>query len=202
MARTVKNDLAPGMVFGEIILIDKIRIEGRRGTFWICRCSCGSLPIRYAGHIRAGQAKSCGCVKGANRTHMMSHSPEYKAWDNARSRCYREKDIKYPLYGGRGIKMCDTWRSSFEAFFSDMGQRPSPKHSLDRVNSNGDYEPGNCRWATIGQQNNNRSSNRHVLVNGKRLTVAQASVLTGVPHATILGRIDRGVPDEEAVANG
>lgn len=191
--------LAPGMKFGSIELIEPVKIEGRHGQFWDCICKCGARTIKYAGHIRAGQAKSCGCVKGANRTHSMSGTPEYKAWDNARSRCYREKDKKYPLYGGRGITMCDRWRNSFAAFLEDMGRKPSPLHSLDRKDSNGLYEPGNCRWATDKEQNNNRSINRHLMVAGERLTVAQAADRTGIPHATILSRLDAGKTDEEAI---
>jgi hypothetical protein len=134
-----------------------------------------------------------------NLRHGMSGTPEYKAWDNAKGRCYREKDRKYPLYGGRGITMCDEWRSSFKAFFDDIGPRPSPLHSLDRKDGDGPYSPDNCHWATEEEQNNNRSFNRHLTVNGERVTVAQAARETGIPHATILSRLDAGKTDEEAV---
>ncbi|HWL06770.1 MAG TPA: hypothetical protein VNQ99_17840 [Xanthobacteraceae bacterium] len=132
---------------------------------------------------------------------MMTGTPEYRAWNNARSRCYREKDRKYPLYGGRGIAMCDEWRRSFSAFFADMGPRPSPNHTLDRIDNNGNYEPGNCRWATSIEQNNNRRFNRHIHLNGRRLTVSEAARETGIPHATILSRLDAGRSDEEAVGH-
>ncbi|UGY23844.1 hypothetical protein HU675_0038835 [Bradyrhizobium septentrionale] len=195
--------IEPGMRFGLVVTVEQVKHPTRRGTFWKCNCDCGSVTVKYAAHLRRNEVKSCGCVKGANRTHMMSGTPEYKAWDNARSRCYREKDPKYPLYGGRGITMCDAWRGSFANFYAYMGPRPSPEHSLDRYpNSDGNYEPGNCRWATDEEQNNNRSLNRHVTLNGRRLTIAQASRETGIPHPTIIGRLDRGATDEEALRRG
>lgn len=192
--------LQPGDRFGKLLLLEPINVPGRRGIFWRCSCDCGKRILKYGGHIRAGQAKSCGCVKGAHRTHQMSGTSEYKAWDNARSRCYRLKDKKYPRYGGRGITMCDEWRQSFEAFIRDMGKKPTPHHSLDRINSDGPYSPENCRWATDIEQNNNRSFNRRLVVNGHSVTVAQAARLTGLPHATILSRLDAGKSDAEAVS--
>lgn len=190
--------LNAGDRFGQITLVSIVE-SPRRGTFWLCRCDCGNEVVKYAGHIRAGQAKSCGCVKGAHRTHQMSGSSEYRAWDNARSRCYRENDRKYPTYGGRGVRMCEAWRQSFEAFIADMGKKPTSLHTLDRINNDGNYEPSNCRWATRTEQNNNRSFNRHLMLNGELLTVAQAARAVGLPHATILHRLDAGKSDEEAV---
>jgi len=191
MSRAVPELIQPGMKFHSLTAVEKMRIDGRKGYFWRCKCDCGNDAIVYAGHLRAGSTKGCGCAKkGINRTHGKAHSPEYKAWDNARSRCYREVDRKFPLYGGRGIKMCDRWISSFANFFSDMGPRPEG-YTLDRKDSDGDYEPGNCRWATPTQQNRNRPRfNRYVLLNGERITVGEASERTGIPHATILDRLN------------
>lgn len=191
--------IVPGMRFGIVTTVEAIKLPCRRGTFWRCLCDCGNTSIKYSGFLRTGKARSCGCVKGANRTHQMSGTPEYKAWDNARSRCYREKDRKYPLYGGRGIRMCAEWRDSFSAFIADVGLKPSSNHSLDRINGNGNYEPSNCRWATAVEQNNNRSINRHLVFGGETMTVAEAARRTGIPHATILGRLDAGKSDAEAV---
>jgi ribosomal protein S27E len=153
--RSVPTQIVPGARFNRLTAMRPERHPSRRGTFWRCKCDCGNEPLVYAAHLRNGQAKGCGCAKkGVNRTHGMSHSPEYRAWDNARSRCYREKDAKFPLYGSRGIRMCDRWRHSFENFLADMGRRPSPGHSLERKNSDGHYEPANCVWATATEQNN------------------------------------------------
>lgn len=180
------------------LVVKVVAPAGKHGTWWMCRCDCGNNVVKYRGHLLHGTAKTCGCFNPGARTHGMSGTPEYRAWDNARSRCYSKKNRKFPLYGGRGISVCDRWRHSFSNFIEDMGARPSPAHSLERLNGNGNYEPRNCVWASIEQQNNNRSFNRHVTVNGKRLTIAQAARETGIPHATILSRLDSGKSDMEA----
>ena len=145
-----------GTKVGKLTVGAPVRREGRRGVFYQCTCDCGTETTVYAGHLRAA-AKSCGCVRnGGKRSHGMSHTPEYRAWENARSRCINPRNRKYPDYGGRGITMCQEWSSSFKAFFDHMGVRPSNLHSLDRINTDGAYEPGNCRWATWVEQNNNR----------------------------------------------
>lgn len=197
MARAVEEWI--GKTVNRLTVLEAVK-GPRRGTFFRCRCACGKEAVVYGGHIRDGSRKSCGCVMAeSKRTHGQSRSPEYKAWENARSRCQNPRNKKYPLYGGRGITFSAAWRDDFEAFLSEVGPRPSPLHSLDRIDSNGNYEPGNVRWATDEEQNNNRASNRHVTVNGERMTVAQASRATGIPQATILGRLDRGLSDGEAI---
>lgn len=128
-----------------------------------------------------------------------SRSPEYRAWNNAKHRCYNVNNARYPRYGGRGIEVCERWRNSFQNFIADMGPRPSPHHSLERIDNEGPYAPENCQWATSTEQNNNRCFNRHVVVDGERLTVAQAAKLTGVKHATICSRLERGKSDDEAI---
>lgn len=133
---------------------------------------------------------------------LASSTPEYFAWRAAISRCTNPKNRKWPLYGGRGIKVCDLWMGSFGAFLADLGLRPSAGHSLDRIDSNGNYEPGNCRWATIHEQNNNRSLNRRVVINGQSMTVAEASRLTGIPDPTIRRRLTAGMSDEAATTPG
>jgi hypothetical protein len=99
--------------------------------------------------------------------------PEYRAWRSMRDRCYNLNYSSYPIYGGRGISVCEAWNGSFERFLADMGMKPSPKHSIERLDVNGNYEPNNCVWADHFQQANNRRNNRIITANGKTQTLAQ-----------------------------
>lgn len=144
---------------------------------WECVCECGTIKSVSADNLKSGQIKSCGCLfrellTSKNTKHGHSKSPTYKSWAGAKDRCTNPNTPYYSSYGGRGIKMCDRWARSFEAFLEDMGERPSPKHSLDRIDNNGNYEPGNCRWSTMEEQANNRRSNRAFSAFGESKTIA------------------------------
>lgn len=129
---------------------------------WYCQCDCGNLSLVYANKLRNGATKSCGCIK-ASQTPNLKHGycvnekvrPEYWSWHNAKRRCYEKSHPKYPLYGGRGISMYEPWKQSFAEFVAHMGPCPAG-HTLDRINNDGNYEPGNVRWATKSQQAYNR----------------------------------------------
>jgi hypothetical protein len=137
-------------------------MRGTAGAFWACVCDCGTKRDVLTSNLTRGLTRSCGChskevTSARNMVHGMSKTrPEYNAWLNMNKRCYNQNDPRFKWYGARGISVCDRWRNNFVAFFEDMGPRPSPKHSIDRENNDGNYEPGNCRWATAKQQQNNR----------------------------------------------
>lgn len=148
-------------VFNELTVKEFLgsRTVGTRESecYWKCLCSCGSYTETTSYNLTSGAVKSCGHLM-VRRTHDMTFSPEYRAWDHMIQRCNNPNDAHYHRYGGRGIKVCERWLASFESFFSDVGIRPSSRHSLGRTNNNGNYEPTNVTWETIRQQSINKST--------------------------------------------
>lgn len=162
----------------------------KRGTrfYWECRCSCGNKRIVSGHSLRAGTSTNCGCK---NRTHGLRGEPEYAVWRFMRQRCHVPSSKGYPGYGGRGIVVCKRWRDSFKNFYQDMGPRPSPEHSIERVSNDGPYSPENCRWATMKEQANNRRGNHLIAFNGKTQTISQWAYELGINHNTLLARLNK-----------
>lgn len=131
--------------------------------------------------------------------HSMLGTPEYQAWMGMKNRCRHPRCKAYPNYGGRGIRVCERWAADFSAFYADMGPRPSPLHSLDRIDSNGHYEPGNCRWATRAEQNRNTRANVVVSAWGRQQVVTDWAREVGIDPKVIKARIDAGWPAEDAL---
>ena len=169
----------------------------QKGTFWICKCDCGTESHRVEGGcLRNGRVTSCGCYARERsseraRTHGRRDSREYSIWRAMKKRCYVQNASGYARYGGRGIKVCNRWRDSFENFYEDMGPAPEGM-SLDRIDGDGDYAPSNCRWATIKQQQRNTCTNRLISYKNKTLTLVEWSEITGLASETIAARIKRG----------
>jgi hypothetical protein len=199
----VRHGDLTGRVFGRLRVLRVVEVRllsnGRNRVMWLCECSCGAVrAVATDGLVRDRGTRSCGClnkeVVGANSyRHGGNGAPEYRAWVDMRSRCANDKNPRWKDWGGRGITVCERWLRSFEAFFSDVGPRPSPKHSLDRYPDNdGNYEPGNVRWATKQEQSRNRRDNRLLTFQGRTQTLAAWAVERGFNPATLGGRLERG----------
>lgn len=176
--------------------------------YYRCLCECGNEKTVEMSHLNSGHSKSCGCLRFAAKAgtycsisrlqkHGMSRTPVYKTWCGMIKRCNNPNSQDYR---GRGIKVCDRWLE-FENFYSDMGNRPTPDHSIDRINNDGDYCPENCRWATSVEQANNKRNNRNVTVGCVTLSVSAWEREMGFKGGTIKRRIYRGWSDIEAVIN-
>jgi hypothetical protein len=183
-----------GSRFGrwEVIgLSDRLNNAGRR-VYLLCRCDCGIVRDVGRSGLTSGMSQSCGCLHRERvTTHSGSKSPTYRNWAAMIERCCSPSAGNFAEYGGRGISVCDRWRESFEAFASDMGERPD-NMSIDRIDNDGNYDPGNCRWATAIEQQRNKRDNHILEHDGRRLTIVEWSEITGLAYSTIQSRLERG----------
>lgn len=185
-------DLA-GKKFGLLTALTLLKKPGHpKKSFWTCACDCGSEIVVWAGHLPNGHTKSCGCkpvdIKTHGNTRGRRATPEYGSWCKMKERCLKKSDVGFPNYGGRGITICTRWLECFDNFLADMGKCPAGL-SLDRINVNGNYEPGNCRWATRYQQSNNRRNNRVLSLGGVSKNMSQWEVCLGFPKGTLYRRV-------------
>ena len=192
------TDLA-GKQFGRLTVVSEANrlrkpcgVPERR---WNCLCACGAETVVSQGHLTSGNTRSCGCLlketRGLNnKTHGDTRSPEWVAWTAMRDRCENSRGA-YEYHAGRGIRVCERWQD-YQNFLSDMGRKPSPAHSLDRVDPNGDYEPSNCRWATRTEQNRNRRNAIVVEHEGRLWRLHEIEALTGVSRHTLKRRYYAG----------
>ena len=176
--------------------------------FWWCECSCENrtlIAVRV-GALKIGNTKSCGCLsseitRNRNTKHGMKFTSEHTVWMNIKSRCYNTNNKAYKNYGGRGITMCERWLESFENFYEDMGDRPSPKHSIDRIDNDGDYCPENCKWSTKQEQNRNKRNNLYLEYNKERLIAKDWCEKIDIDYDTLRARIRSGLSDEQCLTN-
>ena len=186
----------------------RVEVSGKKRRVGVFRCDCGHVGTHMWEHVRGGKAKSCGCTKmkkmqAAATKHGYAFEdhgrrlPEYRIWVGMRTRCFGNgEDSRH--YGKRGITICEQW-SSFPKFYEDMGPRPSPQHSIDRIDVNGNYCPENCRWATREQQASNKRCNIRFTFYGMTKLLIDWSRISQVPRKVIYGRLHRGWPPKYAV---
>lgn len=187
-----------GLRYGMLTVVGFDHIENFI-TYWKAVCDCGGTKVVRTNSLRTGRANSCGCLRGKGGvTHGQTKTKEYRAWVSIKTRCNNPNTINFKHYGGKGIKVCERWLSSFQRFLTDMGKCPSPGHSIERKKSNGNYEPSNCYWATRKEQNNNTSQNRYIEYNGETKTIAQWCDLLNLKYDTVYNRLASGDSVERA----
>ncbi len=201
-----------GSRFGRWTVIGPMFRSEKSQRLWPCRCDCGTLKDIQESSMLRGNSKSCGCyrrddTKARFTTHGYTteannkgRAGEYRIWHGMKQRCLNPNYPAYPDYGGRGVTVCEPWRTSFESFLADMGPRPSPRHSIERIDNDKGYEPGNCRWATPLDQSRNRRSNRVLTFRGQTKPVSAWASELGIKAAAIINRLDRGWSAEKALS--
>lgn len=198
-----------GEKFGRLTVIEEAGRAQNGSTLWKCRCDCGKRVITETRLLRSGNTKSCGCLKidkvrertiKRNTTHGERHTRLYRIWAHMVWRCENPNCAMYEHYGGRGIRVCEEWRTSFESFSSwAKNNGYNDTLSIDRIDVNGDYEPLNCRWISIVEQQGNKRNNHYLTFDGRTATIAEWSRITGIKAATIQMRIKKGWDAERAL---
>lgn len=192
-----------GKVFGKLTVIDKAEIvkhpNGKTSTKWNCRCECGNSTRVVTVHLTSKRTRSCGCLRGRETRHGDSGCLEHVSWKAMRSRCLNPKNKAFKDYGGRGIKICARWLESYENFLADMGRRPSSKHSIHRIDNDGNYEPSNCKWATSLEQSDNKRSLVILEITGLRQSAKRWAEDFDLKPSILYRRLKRGWTPYDAV---
>lgn len=192
-ATTGTSLVAPGHLFGRLTVVSQAP-NRLRGICWNVLCSCGTEKEVCQSDLRGGNTLSCGCLRAEitskrNTTHGMARTLTHITWQALIQRCTNPENPAWDRYGGRGITVCDRWRNSFEAFLSDMGERPKGL-SLDRVDNSKGYEPENCAWATAKEQARNTRRNRLVSFQGHNICLAEAAEIADLPYWKVRHRLN------------
>ena len=188
-----------GQIFGRLRAIRRAENYPRyRQSRWLFACECGNEYTNFGYLVWLGKVVSCGCyireALKAGRLHLKhgkTGTPEFNSWVSMRARCLRSGDAAYPDYGGRGITVCQPW-NDFAVFLSDMGVRPTPRRTLDRIDNDGDYCPQNCRWADKTTQVRNRRTSTWIEVNGVKMHVNEVAEMVGMTPSGVMSRYLRG----------
>lgn len=193
------------------LTFEEIELRPVLVSFCRCRCECGKTVYVKPSELKHGAVRSCGCLNKETQRRRFQElngihgnakrgkkTKEYGVWTSIKARCYYPKHSVFEYYGGRGITMCDIWRISFETFLKDMGPMPSPKHTIERNDSNGNYEPGNCKWATNEEQVRNRRSNLKYTISGVTLCLKDWATKYGVNYKSLHHQVSKNGKEIEA----
>lgn len=187
-----------GNRYGRLTVIKMAYRNENRKYYWLCKCDCGNEKTVAGYSLKCGDTQSCGCLGKEHRTkslikHNMTHTKLYRVWGNMKARCYIKSSSRYYRYGARGITVCDEWKNSFDAF-QEWAMKNGYKEDLtiDRIDVNGNYEPSNCRWATVKEQMNNYSRNHFLEYNGKNQTITEWAEELNINKGTIKSRLKAG----------
>lgn len=192
-----------GKVYGRLTLIR--RLGYIKCTWYLCQCACGVQKELDLNNLASGRTRSCGCLQkefagSASVTHGFASlkggaKPSmYRSWQHIKSRCFNKKTKSYPGYGGRGISMCERWRFSFQNFLADMGEPPAPKgYTIERIDNDGNYEPGNCCWATRAEQSKNKRNTRLFEFEGRKQIMPDWAREKGIHEQTLWNRLKAGI---------
>lgn len=193
-----KPIILTGQVFGRLTALEPTTQRVRGHVIWRCQCSCEKKTIVFVSTVHWGDTQSCGCKRREHaltkpaRRHGLSRTAEYRAWQQMWDRCTNANNPRWDGYGGRGITVETSQWSAFENFFTDMGKRPSPKHTLERRDNSRGYSRENCVWATQKEQAYNRRPNHRLTLNGETLCVTEWATRTKIHINTILFRLKKG----------
>jgi hypothetical protein len=186
-----------GQVFGRLTVIEKAKQRDASGRIlWRCKCNCGKETFVITNLLKKGHTKSCGCLHSdllseRNKTHGKTYDSIYIVYRNMLVRCVDKNNKQYPNYGGRGIIVCDRWLESFENFYADMGDPPTSKHQIDRIDNNGPYSPENCRWVTAKENGRNKRTCNFISYKGEIKTLTECAEDKGMLRKTLHNRIYR-----------
>lgn len=192
-----------GQRFGQLLCLEPGPHSLSGALLWRCRCDCGQEHLASAADLTSGKVKSCGCRQG-QRSHGLSRAQGhkthlYRVWIAMKRRCDSPREKCYPSYGGRGIRICEEWAEypAFHEWAISHGYQQGL--TIDRINNDGNYEPENCRWVSMGEQVNNRRNNKFLTYQGETKTFGQWQAATGIDRRTIQSRIERGLTAAQAL---
>ncbi len=192
-----------GNVYNKLTVLEFVGTTKGGDSSWLCRCECGNTTVVARGHLKNESIKSCGCHRrcAGGACSGRKPTPEYTSWKEMKRRCYNTRNPEYHNYGGRGITVCDNWKNSFVDFLAYVGYKPSPDATIDRIDVNGNYEPGNVRWATKLEQSQNTRKTSKLTYNGETHCLREWARKLGISHSTLRTRIAKGWPLERVFSS-